>query len=103
MITSVLLYLTYHIKIQNQISTTSKRMISVILFSRISIRAAVGSGGCHTFKDRNIILNVIFLFRFQKARSIDESFMDINDMDKFICLKTEDNIQPSLGKTIHVL
>ena len=40
-------------------------------------------------------------YLFQKARSLDESFMDMNDEDKFIFLMAEDNIQPLLGKTIH--
>ena len=40
---------------------------------------------------------------FQRARSIDESLMDMNDVGKFIFLMTGDNIKPLLGKTIHVI
>ena len=49
------------------------------------------------------LLSVIFIqifkryYLFQKARSIDESFMDMNDVDKFIFLMAEGNIQPLLG------
>ena len=40
-------------------------------------------------------------YLFQKARSIDETFMDMHDIEKFIFLMAEDNIQPLLGKTLH--
>ena len=34
---------------------------------------------CHFYSD-------LRYYSFKKAGSIDESFMDMNDMDKFICL-----------------